>query len=49
MKCPHCNKEVFGRGHNVEGLYEEPKELTPLEYRLLVYQMITLLIILIVL
>lgn len=31
MKCPHCDKEIFGRGHNVEGLYEEPKELTPLE------------------
>lgn len=25
MKCPHCNKEVFGRGHNVANLYEEPK------------------------
>jgi len=31
MKCPHCNKEVFGRGHNVEQFYEEPKELTPKE------------------
>jgi len=28
MKCPHCSKEVFGRGHDVSDLYEEPKELT---------------------
>lgn len=28
MKCPHCDKEVFGKGHNVAALYEEPKVLT---------------------
>lgn len=28
MKCPHCNKEVFSRGHDVNDLYEESKELT---------------------
>jgi hypothetical protein len=31
MKCPHCHKEVFGRGHDVSDFYQEPKELTPEE------------------
>lgn len=28
MNCPHCNKEVYGGCHDVDDLYEEPKELT---------------------
>ena len=31
MECPHCKKEVFGKGHNVEQFYEEPPDVTPLE------------------
>jgi len=31
MKCPHCGKEVFGKGHNVEQFYDEPEVLTPEE------------------
>ncbi len=29
MNCPHCKKEVFGRCHDVNDLYEEPQEVTP--------------------
>ena len=28
MECPHCKKEVFGKGHDVEDFYKEAPELT---------------------